>query len=95
METSKTTEDILKGLREPMWKSGISEIDFWREAIRILKEGYGADCLTKDTDDLYERPDGTLAKEAGMTEKTRCQSCRAREVITFLEDHIELLKMDL
>jgi hypothetical protein len=56
------------------------EIQFWRIAKWLIRKVYGADCPTRDTDDF------------GLVE-TRCASCRAKEIIEWIDEHIELLKM--
>lgn len=49
-------------------------------AIRILKRGYGADCLVKDT---VEMP------ELALHPSERCASCLASECIDFLQETID------
>lgn len=64
------------------------EIRFWRMAVWILKKGYGGNCPTSDLDDfpdMYKVPKDVF-------HDGRCASCRAREVIDWIEDHIRLLK---
>jgi hypothetical protein len=57
------------------------EILFWKIAIWLIKKEWGADCLSKDTDDF---------PELGYP---RCGSCRAKEIIDWIEYNIELLKL--
>jgi len=66
------------------------EIKLFKQVIRILKRGYGGDCETSDIDDFPE-----FAKEGAkyVESSKRCGSCRAKETMLFLKDHIELLKM--
>lgn len=66
------------------------EIQFWKVAKFIIKRGYGADCLTSDLDDgiLGEK----LSSEA-VIHSGRCGSCRAKETIDWIDQHIELLEM--
>jgi len=50
-------------------------------------EGYGANCETSDLDD------GTLGEKLSseaVIHNGRCWSCRAKEAIIFLENHITL-----
>lgn len=54
-----------------------------RIAIWSIKKGYGANCETRDTDDF---------PELRNSNKGRCASCRAREIIEWIEDHIRLIK---
>ena len=68
------------------------EIRFWRKAIGILKRGYGADCKTNDLDD-FAKDFRKMTYDQAISEKRRCGSCRAKETIRFLEDHIDLIKM--
>lgn len=56
------------------------EIRFWRMAIWLIKRGYGADCTTRDMDDV-----SSLPKEA------RCGSCYAKETLAWIDQHIDLL----
>ena len=54
-----------------------------RLMIYRLRAGYGADCETRDTDDFPELRD---------TPAARCGSCRAGEIIEWLEQHVDLIK---
>ena len=57
-------------------------------AIWSIRKGYGCDCETsdlKDFPDLYQTTEDVF-KEG------RCGSCRAKEVIDWLEEHIKLIK---
>ena len=52
-----------------------------------LKKGYGCDCETNDLDDfpeMYTKPKDVFASG-------RCGSCRAREVVQWLEEYIDLI----
>lgn len=60
------------------------EIQFWKFAIWLIKRGYGADCETSDLDDFPD--DHTTAKS--VFDEGRCASCRAREMIDWIEQHI-------
>jgi hypothetical protein len=56
--------------------------------IRSIRRGYGGDCPTSDLEDLsetYTKPDDVFASG-------RCASCRAKEVIDWLEGHLELMR---
>lgn len=64
------------------------EIKFWRKAQKLLIKGYRANCKTKDLDDFpedYKEPKDVFSEG-------RCGSCRAREIIDWIESHIKLLK---
>lgn len=61
-----------------------SKIFSIRQLIRRIKTDFGANCKTKDYDDFPE-----LKKDT----KARCIGCRAKEVIEFLEEYIELIKL--
>jgi len=54
-----------------------------RLAIWSIKRGYGDGCETKDIDDFPELKNSPEA---------RCGSCKAKEVVDFLEHHIKLIK---
>lgn len=53
------------------------KIKFWEFVIYLLKKGYGADC--SDIDDNYLLNGG-------------CASCKARFLVYFIKEHIELIK---
>lgn len=59
------------------------EIRVIRVMIWFIRRGWGANCKTKDLDDM----DGLAWDNPG-----RCGSCRAKEVIEWLEDDIKLIK---
>jgi hypothetical protein len=62
----------------------------YRQAIKLIKEGYGADCETSDLDDFYSTcPNDYVG--AHHEPKSRCASCRAKEAIEFLEYTIDLI----
>ena len=58
------------------------EIQFWRVDKWIIRRGYGANCETRDIDDF---PDEDLGK-------ARCASCKAKEMIGWIDEHIEVIK---
>lgn len=58
------------------------EIQFWNFVKWVIRRGYGANCASRDTDDF-----------PGLPENARCGSCRAAEVIDWIDRHIELIKM--
>ena len=71
------------------------EIKFWKKAIKILKEGYGADCKTSDLDDFRKMYTNKKYKMHEMiTSDARCASCRAKETIKFIESVVGLLEME-
>lgn len=53
----------------------IAKLMIWR-----IREGYGADCETRDVDDYCN---------TALNPERRCPSCKAAEIIDWLEDHIE------
>ena len=59
-----------------------------RYFIWSLKEGYGADCETSDLDDFPE--DYKKPKDVFLSR--RCGSCRTKEIINWLEKHIDIIK---
>lgn len=63
------------------------ETIFWRIAKWIIKRGYGANCEGSDLDDFPE-----LHKDPkSVFDSGRCASCRAKEIINWIDDHIELI----
>lgn len=58
-------------------------------AIESLKKGWGADCKVPDVNDGIPLP--KTAKEYKKWLDVRCQSCRAKETIKFLEEHLSYL----
>ena len=52
---------------------------FWELAIRDIRTFYGANCELKDTDEFPHLKGNTHA---------RCTSCRAKEVVEWIEEHI-------
>lgn len=63
----------------------ILEIHFWRVAKWIIRRGYGADCETSDIQD------SKLKTIDDVFSKGRCASCRAKEVIDWIDHHIDLI----
>ena len=61
------------------------EIRFWKLAQWLLKRSYG--CC--DVPDYVNFPD----HPRGVNDQGRCISCTAGEVVQWLEEHIEVLKM--
>lgn len=49
--------------------------------------GYGADCEVSDLDEIIFTGDSISGRVNG---RGRCVSCRAKEAINFLRQHIEL-----
>lgn len=62
------------------------EVWFWKIAKRLIRKWYGADCKTRDIDDLYD-----FLKERNNSH-ARCPSCRAKEIIEWIDEHIFSLK---
>ena len=67
----------------------ILEIQFWRVAKRIILKGYGADCETSDLDDFPEK----YQTPQSVFNRGRCGSCRAKEMVNWIDDHISLIQM--
>lgn len=67
------------------------EIWFWQIAIWLIKRGYGCDCPTSDLDD-FPLEQKMTPKEI-VFRSSRCPSCKAKETIDWIKEHIELLKM--
>ena len=65
------------------------EIQFWRKAIRLIQNGYGKGCKVSDLDfdNLKE-----LTRQLKDPD-SRCGSCRAKEMLAWISQHIGLLKM--
>ena len=63
---------------------------FWKVAIWILRRGYGADCETSDLDDFHEMYSNAPLSES-IAHGGRCGSCKAKETIAFIKNHIELI----
>jgi len=60
----------------------ILEIQFWRIAKWLIRKGYGADCEVSDIQELGLSHDNPA----------RCSSCKAKEVIGWIDEHISLLR---
>ena len=65
------------------------KIKFWRFVQWLIRRDYRADCETSDIDD--GTAGNKLTQEAVMSDG-RCISCRAKETIRFIENHIELIE---
>ena len=66
------------------------EIQFWRVAKWLIRHGYGANCETKDYEDnMFADPDEMRQYLQGTS---RCGSCRAKEVIEWIDHHVNLLR---
>ena len=61
---------------------GFVDVVVARVAIWYIRRGYGANCETTDKEDFGEN----------YLEEARCGSCRAKEIIDWLEDHIKLIQ---
>lgn len=67
-----------------MHKTYNKEIEACKYLIKRLKAGYGANCKTSDVDDF--------GLKQYKNHQARCGSCRAKETIDFLKEHIALIK---
>jgi hypothetical protein len=68
----------------------MNEIQFWQKAKILIRKGYGANCKVSDLDEFpkyYKNPKNVLLS-------SRCPSCRAKEIINWIDEHIRLLKMN-
>ena len=63
------------------------EVKLCKLLIFLLRRDYGADCRTSDLDDFPEMLGANKSKY--VESSGRCASCRAKETIKFLEEHIE------
>ena len=61
------------------------ELKLFQQVRQIIKDGYGANCKTKDTKDFPEL----------RTLEERCGSCVAKELIEYLDWYIDLIKWNL
>lgn len=68
----------------------MGEIEAIETAIESLRRGWGATCEVRDIDDAVPLP--TSPKDYDGWLDSRCQGCRAKEVIAFLEQHRDYLK---
>jgi hypothetical protein len=62
---------------------------FWKFTKYLIRRKYGADCGVSDLDEypeLYKEPKSVF-------HSGRCSSCRAKEIIDWIDEHIKLLKM--
>jgi hypothetical protein len=66
------------------------EILFWNIAKWLIRRGWGAYCESSDIDDFPDMWVG--AKNAAHP--GRCGSCRAKEIIEWIDMNIEMLKED-
>jgi hypothetical protein len=62
------------------------EIQFWKVGRWLIQRGYGASCEIPDYEDFEDHP-------RELNAQGRCGSCRAREVIEWINLHIDLLQM--
>lgn len=63
-------------------------IKFWCYVKWIIRRGYGCNCKGSDLVDFpewYTKPEHVFASG-------RCASCRAKEVIDWIDKHIELIQ---
>jgi hypothetical protein len=70
------------------WFQNQIDILIARLAIWSIKQGYGANCEMTDLDDFPE----DYKKPKDVFGDSRCASCRAKEVVDWLEKHIKLIK---
>jgi hypothetical protein len=63
------------------WITDKIDVLIARAMIWSLRRAYGADCEVSDLIEFADTPD-----------VARCPSCRAGEIIEFLEEHIKLIE---
>ena len=63
----------------------LPHILFWRIARWLVVRGYGAGCDTYDLDDFPDMKHDNSA---------RCASCRAQDMVKWIDEHIDLLQYD-
>ena len=71
------------------WLIDQFEIKVFQLVKYLIVRGYGCDCETSDLDDFpedYKKPKDVFSNQ-------RCGSCRGREIIDWIDKHIELLRM--
>jgi hypothetical protein len=64
------------------------EVHFWMVAQWLIRRGYGGPC---DTSDLVDFPD-MYKKPEDVFHPGRCVRCRAKEVVDWIDHHIELIR---
>jgi hypothetical protein len=71
------------------------QIKFWKIARWLVVRGYGEGCEISDLDecniDELKHMYGNTMYEI-VTSPARCASCRAKEVIQWIDEHIDLIK---
>ena len=65
---------------------------FWKLAKYIIRKGYGDGCETSDLDDFHEIWGKEKLAES-VNDSRRCGACRAKEVMDWIDGHIELINM--
>lgn len=66
------------------------EIQFWKVAKWLIIRGYGSGCETSHIDEtMFDNPDELRVY---LKSGARCGSCRAKEIIEWIDEHINLLK---
>jgi len=65
---------------------------FWKLAKHIIRKGYGNGCVTSDLDDFSEMW-GKKKLSESVNDSGRCGACRAKEVVDWIDGHIELINM--
>lgn len=66
------------------------ETRFWKIAKWIIIKGYGCDCKKRDIDEeMFAEPNDM---RDWLKNGSRCPSCKAKEVVEWIEKHISLLE---
>ena len=80
-----------------MTKKDRDEIAFWQKAKRKIIAGYGKGCEVFDVDEgdlLWPRKEWLKTKPSELINcPSRCGACKAKEVLLWMDRHIDLLKM--
>lgn len=63
------------------------EILFWKFTIYLIQSEYGKGCKTSDIEDFPE----TFKTAQSVFHSGRCPACRAKEVVDWIKNHIDLL----
>ena len=67
------------------------EILFWKLARYLVIKSYGANCEAESFDDFPEQKQWLVNRKYRMG--NRCISCVAKDIVYWIDEHIELLKM--
>ncbi len=83
----------------PLKQSGEKNMDKLREVLAIratiksVKKGWVSECKKKDYEDFKDLPKSPRAYRMWLN--SRCQSCRAEEIVDFLTEHEAFLTREI